>query len=268
MNYFSNIKVPHGITTRQGGVSEGVFGSMNTSFFGIDDKLAVFENIKRSLDAIGSDAKIIIATQQVHSNTILVIDAHTTFTELRKIDVSGSALEGYELYVSPETDGLVTNRSDVVLMTFYADCVPLMLHDQVTGCVGSIHSGWRGTVNLIGQEAVSIFQGLGSDLKNIQVGIGHCAGVCCYEVDMPVIEAFHVHFSELEMMAFMTPKENDKVMLDLKIANAMIFKRSGIEEANIEINQACTICDAHSYHSHRRTGYPRGSMSAFIQCNK
>lgn len=268
MNYFSNIKVPHGITTRHGGVSEGVFGSMNTSFFGTDDKMAVFENIKRSLDAIGSNAKIIIATQQVHSNTILVIDAHTQFSELIKIEVTGSALEGYELYVSPETDGLITNRSDVVLMTFYADCVPLMLHDQVTGCVGTIHSGWRGTANLIGQEAVSIFQGLGSDLKNIQVGIGHSAGVCCYEVDKPVIEAFRDHFSEKEMTAFMFPKENDKVMLDLKIANTMIFKRSGIEDANIEINQACTICDAHSYHSHRRTGYPRGSMSAFIQCNK
>lgn len=268
MNYFSNIKVPHGITTRIGGVSEGVFGSMNTSFFGTDDKMAVFENIRRSLDAIGSDAKTIIATQQIHSNRILVIDAHTKFSELRKIDVSGSALEDYQLFVSPETDGLITNRNDVVLMTFYADCVPLILHDQVTGCVGTIHSGWRGTANLIGQEAVAIFQGLGSDLKNIKIGIGHSAGVCCYEVDKPVIEAFHAHFSEQEMMTFMIPKENDKVMLDLKIANTMIFKRSGIEAENIEVDQACTICDAHSYHSHRRTGYPRGSMSAFIQCNK
>jgi hypothetical protein len=268
MNYFSNIKVAHGITTRQGGVSEGVFGSMNTSFFGIDDKMAVFENIKRSLEAIGSTAKTIVATQQVHSNTILVIDEHTNFSEFKKIDVSESALIGYDLYVSPETDGLITNRNDVVLMTFYADCVPLLLHDPVTGCVGSIHSGWRGTANLIGQEAVSIFQRLGSVLMNIQVGIGHCAGVCCYEVDRPVIESFQTHFSEQEMSAFLVPKENEKAMLDLKIANATLFKRCGIDASNIEINQDCTICDAALYHSHRRTGYPRGSMSAFIQLNK
>jgi len=265
MNYFANIKVPHGITTRLGGVSEGVFGSMNTSFFGIDDKIAVFENIKRSLEAIGADAKTIVATQQVHSNNILVIDDQTSFSALRKMDVSGSALEGYDLYVSPETDGLITNRRDVILMTFYADCVPLMLHDPVTGYVGTVHSGWRGTANLIGLEAISLFKALGSDLKNIQVGIGHSAGVCCYEVDQPVINALRTHFSELEMLTFMVPKDDEKVMLDLKTANAMIFRGSGIDEANIEINQGCTICDAHLYHSHRRTGYPRGSMSAFIQ---
>lgn len=265
MNCFSNIKVPHGITTRLGGVSKGVFGSMNTSFFGIDDKMAVFCNIKKSLDAIGSDSKIIVATQQVHSNKIVVIDDATSFSELQKIDVSGSALEGYDLYVSPETDGLITNRQDVVLMTFYADCVPLMFHDPVAKYVGTVHSGWRGTSNLIGKDALSIFQSLGCDLKNIQAGIGQCAGICCYEVDKPVVDAFRVHFSEQEMSTFMAPKEDEKVMLDLKIANTLIFKRNGILEMNIEINQDCTICDAHLYHSHRRTGYPRGSMSALIQ---
>ncbi len=265
MNFFSNINVPHGITTRLGGVSRGVFGSMNTSFFGIDDKMAVFCNIKKSLDAIGTDAKIIVATQQVHSNKILVIDNLTLFSDLQKIDISGSALEGYDLYVSSETDGLITNRQDVILMTFYADCVPLMFHDPVSRYVGSVHSGWRGTANLIGKEALSIFQALGSDLENIHVGIGQCAGFCCYEVDKPVVDAFRVHFSEREMSTFMVSKEDEKVMLDLKIANKMIFKRCGVLEMNIEINQDCTICDAHLYHSHRRTGYPRGSMSAFIQ---
>lgn len=265
MNKFTNINVPHGITTRLGGVSEGVLGSMNTSFFGIDDKMAVFENIKRSLVSIGSDAKKIIATQQVHSNKILVIDETTAFSQFKKIDCSGSALEGYELFVSPETDGLITCRKDVVLMTFYADCVPLMFHDPTTGCVGSIHSGWRGTANLIGQEAVAHFQKMGSNLENVQVGIGHSAGICCYEVDEPVIEAFQMHFSKQEMMTFVVPKEKGKYMIDLKVANAICFKRSGILDAHIEINRDCTICNAQTYHSHRRTGYPRGSMSAFIQ---
>jgi len=265
MNCFTNIKVAHGITTRLDGVSEGVFGSMNTSFFGIDDKMAVFENIKRSLDMIGSDAKKVVATQQVHSSTILVIDEQFAFSELIKIDVSGSALDGYELFVSPETDGLITNRRDVVLMTFYADCVPLLLHDPLTGYVGTVHSGWRGTANLIGKEAVDIFKVLGSNPKDIHVGIGHSAGVCCYEVDQPVIEAFQTYFTEQDMAAFMTPIDSGKVMLDLKVANALIFKSSGIDDAHIEINQDCTICNVDLYHSHRRTGYPRGSMSAFIQ---
>lgn len=265
MNQFATINVAHGITTRLGGVSDGVFGSMNTSFFGIDDKLAVFENIKRSLDAIGSDAKTIVATQQVHSNKILVINDLTTFSELRKIDVSGSSLDGYELFVSTETDGLITSRRDIVLMTFYADCVPLIFHDPETGYIGTVHSGWRGTANMIGGDAIAIFQALGSAPKNIQIGIGHCAGVCCYEVDAPVIEAFRKHFTVQETKAFVVPKENGKYMLDLKTANKILFKKNGVLEAHIEINQDCTICDAHLYHSHRRTGYPRGTMSAFIQ---
>jgi len=265
MNHFNNIKVVHGITTRLGGVSEGVFGAMNTSFFGVDDKMAVFENIKLALNTIGSDAKTIVATQQVHSNKILVIDAQTPFSELRKIDVSGSALEGYDLFVSPETDGLITNRRDVVLMTFYADCVPLMLHDPETGYVGTVHSGWRGTANLIGGDAIAILKAKGSDVNHIKAGVGHCAGLCCYEVDQPVVDAFLQHFTTQEMAEFVRPKGAFKFMLDLKRANAIVFKRCGIRESNIEINQDCTICNAHMYHSHRRTGYPRGTMSAFIQ---
>ncbi len=265
MNHFSNIKVAHGITTRLGGVSEGVFGAMNTSFFGVDDKLSVFENIKISLDEIGSDAKIIVATQQVHSNNILVIDDATSFSEFRKMDVSGSALEGYDLFVSLETDGLITCRRDVVLMTFYADCVPLMLHDPVIGCVGSIHSGWRGTANLIGQKALELFIAQGSDPQNIQIGIGHCAGMCCYEVDEPVIEAFRAGFSLQETNTFITSKKSEKYMLDLKTANAILFNKGGVLDAHIEVNPDCTICNVDLYHSHRRTGYPRGTMSAFIQ---
>jgi len=265
MNQFANIMTNHGVTTRHGGVSEGPFASMNTGFYGDDDKEKVYENIKLALDEIGSDAKIIIATKQVHSNTIRVIGENTDLSDFISYDLTDSALEGYRLLVSPETDGIVTTRDDVVLMTFYADCVPLLFYDSVKGVVGSVHSGWKGTANLIVHEAIRQLILLGCELQNISVGIGHCAGVCCYEVDEPVIDAFRKNFSNEEMQNFIRVKENGKYQLDLKMANVMSLMRKGLQRSQIEVNQDCTICGVEDYHSHRRTGYPRGSMSAFIQ---
>lgn len=265
MNQFVNITTPHGITTRHGGVSEGPFATMNTGFYGQDDPIKVFENIKIALDAIHADAKIIIATKQVHSNTIRVIDSQTDFSEFESYDVSGSALEGYTLLASPTTDGLVSTRDDVVLMTFFADCVPLVFYDPIKGIVGSVHSGWKGTSNLMAHEAINTFVSLGSMPKDIVVGIGHCAGVCCYEVDEPVVEAFRHNFTNDEMKNFLIAKENGKYQMDLKMANVIALMRKGLALSQIEVNDACTICGVSDYHSHRRTGHPRGSMSAFIQ---
>lgn len=265
MNRFSNISTVHGITTRHGGVSDGPFESMNTGFYGDDDKSKVYENIKRALDSIHSDAKIIIATRQVHSNHILTIDDSYDFSQLIEFDVAGTALDGYKLLSAPETDGLLTTRNDVVLMTFYADCVPLVFYDAKKGVVGSVHSGWRGTSNLIAHEAVEKLMKLGCLLKDIKVGVGQCAGICCYEVDAPVIEAFRQNFTQEEMKQFVIEKDNFKYQLDLKMANVVSLLKIGIQRSQIEVNNDCTICGISDYHSHRRTGYPRGSMSAFIQ---
>lgn len=265
MKTFNLFHVPHGISDRNGGVSIGPYATMNTSFYGYDDKTYVYENIKRCLDAINCDAKIIVATQQIHSNSILVLDELFDFSRLEAVDLSGSALETYKLYVSKETDGLISTREDVVLMTFYADCVPLMFYDPIMRIVASVHSGWRGTSNLICQEAVRLMAKLGSKLEDINVGIGPCADKCCYEVDQMVLDAFKKQFKEYTSECFGEKKENGHYMLDLKTANTFALSQVGITLSQIELSEHCTICMPEKYHSHRRTGYPRGSMSAFIQ---
>lgn len=264
MRKFKNIGALHGITTRIGGVSVGAFESMNTSFFGFDDKEHVFTNIKRALDEIGIKSKIIIATQQVHSNKVLHIDEAFNFDTLKKIDTSNSDLEDYSLFVSPDTDGLITSRDDVVLMTFYADCVPLVYEEPESGYIATVHSGWKGTSNLMAQEVIKFLVKLNFSLDQMRIGIGHCAGICCYEVDEPVIEAFRRNFSNDQLKAFVIPKENGKYMMDLKQGNAIAMLKQGISLTQIEINPECTICNSEEFHSHRRTGYPRGSMSTFI----
>ncbi|GAB6109314.1 peptidoglycan editing factor PgeF [Fusibacter bizertensis] len=264
MRNFKNIKALHGITTRNGGVSVGAFASMNTSFFGIDDPKHVYTNIKIALDEIGIKSKTIIATQQVHSNKVLNIDEAFDFRTLKSIDTSNSDLQEYKLFVSPETDGLMTFRDDIVLMTFYADCVPLVYEDELTGLIATVHSGWRGTAHLMAQEVVKYLIGNEMKVEQLRIGIGHCAGICCYEVDDPVVDAFRVNYSNEQLGAFIIPKENGKYMIDLKQANAIALMKQGIALSQIEINPECTICNAVDFHSHRRTGYPRGSMSTFI----
>jgi len=264
MRKFTNITAPHGITTRKGGVSLGAFESMNTSFFGVDNPSHVFTNIKRALNELGITSKTIVATQQVHSNKVLLIDSAFDFDTLKKIDTSDSDLSEYGLYVASETDGLMTSREDLVLMTFYADCVPLVYHDEESGYIATVHSGWKGTAHLMAQEVIKKFNHLGIPVTHLNIGIGHCAAVCCYEVDEPVIQAFRENFSNDQMTAFLIPKENGKYMMDLKQANVIALMKQGITLSQIEVNDDCTICNAEEFYSHRRTGYPRGSMSTFI----
>lgn len=261
---FDNIMNKNGITTRLGGVSQGPYSTLNTSFFGDDDKVAVFENIYRVLSDLQIENKIIIATQQVHSNNVLNVTHDFDFNQFIKIDTHDSALESYDLYVVPETDGLITCRDDVVLMTFYADCVPLVYESFDQKWIGSVHSGWKGTSNLMALEAVETLNKQGYPKEKINVGIGQCAAVCCYEVDQKVYDGFAMKYSPDQLSQIFLNPRGDKFDLDLKLANRLILVADGIPNSNIETIDDCTICMSDLYHSHRRTGYPRGSLSSFI----
>ena len=267
---FDSNQIHIGITTRLGGVSKAPFNDMNTGFYGNDTKEDVMINIKRSLDSLDVDAKTIIATRQVHGTQILELNDLSSLNQLKKFDTSNTALEGYRLFMADQTDGLITNNSDFVLMTFYADCVPLIFFDPVKRCVATVHSGWRGTKDRIGQVAIEkMLRTYGSKIEDIRVGIGHSAGKCCYEVDFPVIEAFEQRFpmSWLENAVF--PKDYGKYHIDLKWINEQLMKSLGVLPEHIEVDLACTICNPETYHSHRFSkGGPRGSMSAFAQLNK
>ncbi|MDK2867977.1 MAG: purine-nucleoside/S-methyl-5-thioadenosine phosphorylase / adenosine deaminase [Clostridiales bacterium] len=258
----------HGVTTRLGGISNPPYDTMNTSFYGQDDKQHVMTNIKRSLDTLGMTAKTIVATAQVHSTTILSINKAFDFSALRRFDTSHTALDGYDLYIAEKTDGLITNRTDVILMTFYADCVPIILYDPITGTAATVHSGWRGTKNRIGQIAIeSMCSQFGARVQAIRAGIGQSAGKCCYEVDFPVIEAFEKNYPKTLLSGAVFPKDYGKYHLDLKWLNSQLLQMNGILPQHIEVNSDCTICGIEKYHSHRRAaGGARGTMSALIQC--
>ena len=134
------ITVPHGFTTRLGGVSTGTQSSLNLAVGRGDSLENVEENLRRLGRAVGFDPEKLVMTLQIHSDIVRVV------TEKDHI---GLCHRDY-----PKCDALVTNTPGVALLVFTADCTPLLFFDPVTGAVGAAHAGWRGTVQAIGAKVV------------------------------------------------------------------------------------------------------------------
>ena len=129
-----NEGVIHGFSTRLGGVSEGCFASLNLRAGGPnpDDLGRVEENYRRFCGALGVDVNGVVLSRQVHEDTIRCVTAAD----------AGKGLFKERDY---SADALVTNEPGLSLMVFSADCGIFLLHDPVTGSIGAVHAGWRGT---------------------------------------------------------------------------------------------------------------------------
>ena len=154
-----NISAAHGFTTRRGGVSEGCFRSLNLTHHRGDSRENVEENLRRLGAAIGFSPENLVLTRQTHTDIVRV--------------VTGADRRGTDHREHPECDGLVTNTPGLALMVFTADCTPILLHDPVTGAVGAVHAGWRGTAADIAGKAVNaMVAAFGCAPENIQAAIG------------------------------------------------------------------------------------------------
>lgn len=246
-----NICVPHGFTTREGGVSKGVFGSMNIAMHRGDSAENVIKNYNILAERIGFDVKNLVLTRQTHSDIVRVVT---------KADACGLDHHAY-----PECDALITNDAGCALVVFTADCTPILLWDSIKGAVGAVHAGWRGTVSDIAGKTVSaMVSEFGCDPKNIRAAIGPNIGFCCFETDRDVPDAIIAEFGA-EAEAFIR-KTGEKYQVDLKAVNAFTLRRAGVE--NIEISADCTMCQPNRFWSHRVTGINRGSQGAFIVCKE
>jgi YfiH family protein len=152
-----------------------------------------------------------------------------------------------------------------VLAAFTADCTPILLQDPVTGAVGAVHAGWRGTVADIAGNAVrAMAEHFGSRPEDIRAAIGPNIGVCCFETHADVPDAVRAVLGE-EAEAFIVPA-GEKFRVDLKGVNAALLRRAGVR--HIEISDACTACEHHRFWSHRVTRGQRGSQGAIIVCKE
>ena len=253
---FKNLELPgivHGFSTRLGGVSEGIYSSMNLSFTRGDKDEAVRENYRRLADAVGFRMEDIVTSDQTHTANVRLV------TE----EDRGNGITKPRPYT--DVDGMITNVLGLVLATFYADCVPLYFIDPVHRAIGLSHSGWRGTVAKIGEVTVQrMKEEFGSDPSEIYGAVGPSICQDCYEVSEDVIEQFRAAFPEDKWDALFYGKPDGKYQLDLWEANHQIMLGAGLKEEHISMPNLCTCCNPEFLFSHRASHGRRGNLGAFL----
>lgn len=250
---FEKAGVRHGFSTRLGGVSQGELGAMNLSFSRGDDPEKVMENHRRFAAAVGYPVDSLVFSDQVHDTVIRRVD----FSDCGKGILRSSDIKG--------VDGLVTDDPGVVLMTFFADCVPLFFYDRKHHAIGAVHSGWRGTAGRIGAKAVYVMgQEFGTKPEDLVAVIGPSICQACYEVSEDVAEAFRREFAKGQWEELLIAKPQGKYQLDLWRANEIILQEAGIPAGQIQVSGVCTCCHADVLFSHRASGGKRGNLAGAI----
>lgn len=246
--------VRHLVSTRLGGVSNGIFSSMNLSYTRGDDKEAVDENYRRIAALLGCDVSDIVCSDQTHTTNIRVVNECDR----------GKGIVRPKDYT--DVDGLITNVEGIVLATFYADCVPLFFIDVKNRAIGLSHSGWRGTVGRMGQITVdAMHREYGSRPEDVFAAIGPSICQDCYEVSEDVADAFRKEFSKNgQSEEILLDKGNGKYQLDLWRANQIILEEAGIAPQKIQVTDICTCCNPDYLFSHRASQGKRGNLGAFL----
>lgn len=245
------ISARHAFTTRLGGVSRGIFASMNLGTGRGDSDAAVGENYRLLGEALGIDTGHMAFTRQVHGTAVRIVDegdVHELFSP-----------------VPYEADGIVTAVPGLALICFTADCVPVLLHDPVNRVIAAVHCGWRSSVGDILGRAVEAMGSLGAEPESIRAAIGPAIGYCCFQVGGEVIESARSWLGDdLEGLYRRDSSGEGKFLLDLRGANARRLSRLGLREENIAVSGECTKCSPEKYWSHRYTNGRRGSQGALI----
>lgn len=248
--------VTHGFSTRLGGVSEGIFSSMNLGFTRGDKEESVHENYKRIAASIGFSYNNIVCADQTHTSNIRNITA-------KDIGKGVTKPRDYS-----NIDGLITNVPGIALCTVYADCVPLYFIDPINKAIGLSHSGWKGTVGKIGKITIEAMKKeFNTNSKDIIAAIGPSICMDCYEVSQDVAARFQNNFPPSILPEILYQKESGKYQLDLWKANEAILLESGVLPENIQTTDICTCCNSTLLFSHRASQGKRGNLAAFLCLN-
>lgn len=153
-----------------------------------------------------------------------------------------------------------------MLVTSYADCVPIYLVDVKQKAIGLCHSGWRGTVGKISQKMLQIMkQQYRTEPADVVAAIGPSICRNCYEVSEDVIEAFLAVTDADSLTQIADKKDNGRYQLDLWKANELWLSEAGVLQENIQITDICTCCNSKLLFSHRASQGKRGNLAAFLQ---
>lgn len=243
-------------TTREGGVSEGPYASLNLGSHVKDDIASVQENRRRVLQALANEGTPLFVPNQVHGDVVLELG------DPENIDasLSSAGAQALALQAQDGADGLVVHAQDAAALLCYADCVPVVIVSP-TGRFAVVHAGWRGVDNLIAVKAVRAMARadeavLGAEAASVyNVYIGPHIGPECFETGPDVHARFVSQFGEA--CAF------DGTHIDLAEGLRIQLEQAGVNRSRICDLAKCTVCENDEFFSYRGQGGTCGRHGAF-----
>lgn len=224
--------IRHAFFGREGGVSQGLYASLNCGFGSSDEKAKVAKNRALAMECLGIEAERLVTPYQVHSPDAIAVSAPWRDGE------------------TPRADALVTNQAGLAVGVLTADCAPVLLADPRAGVVGAAHAGWRGALAGVLESAVAAMEGLGARRENILAGIGPCIGKGSYEVGPEFPEPFLAQ-DEQNGEFFAPAKRAGHLFFDLKGYAARRLALMGL--GDVQALPCDTLSEEDRFFSYRRS---------------
>ena len=224
--------IRHAFFTRSGGVSTGLYASLNGGVGSQDDAGKVVENRARMAAALGVEPRRLLTAYQSHSPNVVVAEAPWT---------TGNR---------PQADAIVTRMRALAIGVTTADCGPVLLADPRTGVIGAAHAGWRGALTGVVEATVAAMERLGAARGQIRAAIGPMIRQTSYEVGPDLVARFRAEDPAASRF-FAPAKREAHAMFDLAGYIAARLKRAGITA--VEDTELCTYADPERFFSYRRT---------------
>jgi len=222
-------RIAHGFFGRQGGVSEGIFASLNCGPGSGDDRGKVMENCRRAMLPLGEP--LLATLYQIHSPKAVIVT------------------QPWEIGESPQADAMATNVPGLALGILTADCAPVLFADAKAGVIGAAHAGWKGALGGVVESTVAAMESLGASRARIAAAVGPCISLSSYEVDGKFRDGF-IAGDASNARFFVSGARAGYSHFDLEAFVASRIQESGI--GSIETLSACTYARDADFFSYRR----------------
>ena len=223
--------VSHAFFTREGGVSQGVYASLNGGLGSGDERARVVENRKRMAGALGVAPENFATVFQVHSPDVIVLD------------------EPWDESARPRADAMVTRRAGLAIAVSSADCGPLLFADEDARVVGAAHAGWKGALTGVIEATIAAMEGQGARRARIHASLGPMISSAAYEVG-PEFKARFFDADPAHAKFFAPSPREGHAMFDLPGFIAERLTLAGI--GSIDDLGRCTYGDEKRFFSYRR----------------
>ncbi|MGE7368091.1 peptidoglycan editing factor PgeF [Neorhizobium sp. NPDC001467] len=227
-------RIRHGFFTRQGGVSDGIYASLNVGLGSSDRREDVLENRRRVAAWFDAAPESLATVHQVHSADVVVVSADTVAER-------------------PPADAMVTRVPGIVLGVLAADCGPILFADEKAGVIGAAHAGWKGALGGVAENTIAAMIALGAERSNICACLGPSIAGRSYEVGPEFVERFLGFDPAYE--EFFTPSARpDHALFDLPSLTLRRLKAAGIRAEKLDLD---TYPDPERFYSYRRTTHAK-----------